>query len=97
MLEELFVARDVAEIKCIPLSQSFAAIDTSSILQTQASIRLKQGIMQLLNCWVFIVKFHRKENGEIYGTRRLLLKSETFYGECVEGFSLPSYNSSQKV
>ena len=41
MLEELFVARDVAEIKCIPLSQSFAAIDTSSILQTQASIRLK--------------------------------------------------------
>ena len=25
MLEELFVARDVVEIKCIPLSQSFAA------------------------------------------------------------------------
>ena len=25
MLEELFVARDVAKIKCIPLSQSFDA------------------------------------------------------------------------
>ena len=25
MLEELFVVRDVAEIKCIPLSQSFDA------------------------------------------------------------------------
>ena len=25
MLEDLFVARDVAEIKCIPLSQSFVA------------------------------------------------------------------------
>ena len=25
LLEELFVARDVAEIQCIPLSQSFAA------------------------------------------------------------------------
>ena len=54
MLEELFVARDVAEIKCSPLSQSFDAD--------------RHGIMHYLNCWVFIVSFHRKENGEKYGT-----------------------------
>ena len=54
MLEELFVARYVAEIKCSPLSQSFDAD--------------RQGIMHSLNCWVFIVSFHRKENREKYGT-----------------------------
>ena len=98
LFEEIFVARDVAKIQSIPLSQSFVAYQYVWHFTNSGEYMVKTGyhvLTQLLG-----VHSQLSQEGEwsnIWALKTPPLRSKISCGECAEGFSLPSCNSNQKV